>query len=420
MMHHNFFVRFSISLYLLAFAVPVSLNAHSGFLSGYSTGELFILFIHVASLLLLILSLLARIFVKGNFFIFLSISGLLFSYWVMFLIGVKKDFTPRIAHSFQEADTYGAYKGDDKPYYGDGKNILDMHFNGMAPSILDDNKTIYENILTGYARKTYIDALKSVESFLPGGGDLYAFGDKNKRNPFVIYEPYGHWQVNNKKLVFDPKSTESYTKRYNERPNEFYRYRDRYENIDINDTEAIKRIPYDKIALLIDKPHKSLIFYKDKKFYKPFLLPYTPKLAVYDSQRDTVYVVYQEKKGVYKLTNTKTEQYEEIQRLVRYIVNQSILPFWKNPNVDSQHVTKKQLKTLRKVLLVSDALWHYYEVDSILGGTASVVVTTRESSDPEIWFILSKGKQWVVDKIIYTDRKEMRILGSSTRQFDEQ
>lgn len=417
--HDNFLIRIFLSIYLFTFAIPLPLNAHSGFLSGYSTGELFIFFIQVASLLLLVLSLLARLFVKRNFFIYLSISGLLFSYWMSFPMQMKKDFTPMINHSFQKPYEYGSYQEGDHPYCGKDQNILDMHFDYTNTlSLLDDNKTIYEFIGTSNERKTYIDALESVAFFLPSG-DLYAFGHKKQRHPFVIYTSEGKWQSYPKRLTFDPKRTEYYLKRYTEQPNEFYLYRNRYENIDINDTEAIKRISYDKVALLIDKPHKCLVFYKDKKFYKPFTLPYTPKLAVYDRQNDTVYVVYQEKKGVYKLTNTKVKQYEEIQRAVRYVVEQSILPFWKSPNVDLRQVTKEQLQTLRKVLLASDTSWFYYEVDNILGDTASVVVTTRESSDLEIRFLLSRDKRWSVKKIIYIDKRKRKLLGSDIRKFDD-
>ena len=110
----------------------------------------------MGSLLLLLVSLLLRVFIKSNALIYISLFFVVLFFIVPSIKSIKKDFKINPWHMFQTPNEYGLYEGNKTVNGTVNMKVIYMSHPNTIPVILDDNKTIYLSQGDTYKHKIYV------------------------------------------------------------------------------------------------------------------------------------------------------------------------------------------------------------------------------------------------------------------------
>lgn len=163
------------------------------------------------------------------------------------------------------------------------------------------------------------------------------------------------------------------------------------------------------------------------------------KYIVYNRYKQTLFVVYKSKNGLYKLYKNPHSKYTETQSLVRALINKAILPkcvmpkknivsvlqdkykncstfdSWQKPDIHKFKIDQIQFNKLRKYLMKQYDIDYTYKV-YINDYKANIVVTSSDRKDMRLIFRLRKDKVWYITKILLssnTTLSESKIFGGT-------
>lgn len=389
-----------IRVLILSIFFQIILFAESGWLSNTKNPEGLIAFlVFILTLwIILIVSIITRLFVNSktlNKIIYISATIIILVHIIIFINIIMERYTPYPRHYFQENYEYGKYEGNTTLYNTANLNIIDLHLDhkneSSKPSYLDDNNTVYQFIGTRYERIIKVKDFDNIKSFTSLGynGEVYFFNDKND---FLIYTN-GLLSLNKTK-AFKEKILEGKFK--------LMEFNDHKEKKDLKQIIKNSFSSRHLFLLLLDKTNKQLQFYSEPKFLESFSVPFQPKLAIYDRKSDTIYVVYDKKKGIYVLNNIYKYDYLNIQSIISKTINQALLPFWKTTDISKIKILKKDFKKLEEFFVnhLSKNYRFKYEIE-IIDKKAIVFINLEDKSPIKLKFILKKNNNdWEIIKII--------------------
>ncbi len=346
---------------------------------------------------------------------------------------IKRNYTRhyRAYHKFQKPSTYHRqHYGNDILVSGtEDLTILDIHTHmigshekDVAIYFLANDNTIYKSSFNGTEPVVKIMELNTTREFCiehwPIDPDDIVVYDNNG------YAAYYRLSYENYKYVFNKNET----KRINRKPHLNYMKRDR-------DIILSYKYKHDLRPKII-KERKELQF----KDVTPFKVKYEPKLALKidrtgysGDMSDSVYVVYKNKKGLYRLRNMATAENKQIQEKVKSIIEKAIVPKWKAPSsifgvlydkltdyrskkwimpdVSSLKIKQEDFDKLRVFLMEKPAIDYDYKL-LINDNHATVIVTSKEREDLKLIFKLAKEKEWDVVDFYILSMQEQKILGN--------
>ena len=411
--HKTTFKLFYLFLLLMLFAV--SLHAEPTF----TIGEITLFVLSVFSIILLIISFIIRIFKKNNTLIYISLFSIFLLFTLPFLADIPEHFKIESRHYFQEPNTYGVYEGNKTIANTEQLNIIYMekHYTDI-PNLLDDNNTIY---LYDMSIKVHVSELSDVAYFVKYN-NLTIFGQENENiAKMVSYSPVVDNVHHITNYKYDKKSTDYQLSRIDS-VDEYQKYKRTYrtnDNINFGDYKKLKNIFLDSVPIvLIDKENKQIRLFErsNSEQFRPFSVPYTPKVALYKSAQnhmdgDKILVAYEEVKGVYILENINTKEYTHLQTMVKELINTSTQTPELVKTLKTHTLKSKKLDTLREILMRKPNITYNYSVD-VSKNQAYVYITSRDYPLLHIIFLFTKTDQWVISDILYQDKEHLSILGS--------
>jgi len=361
------------------------------------------------ALSIFILFTIIRIFEKTKFITLLFYGSLLIFIKTLFS-AVMYHYTPKLKYHFQTPMPYENYEGNKMFPDSNQFNIIDIYIEKSSGSIfiLDDNNNIYR---TSYH---YADISWTPPTFFYKIGHIDAPYDIKT---FIFYD-------SNTIYVFDSKTIDLDSKAY-----VYNIYQDktelrqipqniskRYENLEIKDKKYIDEIKKSYLRfsynpfLFIDKEKKELQFCElldvnSEKCYKPIPLKKIPKLAIYSARNDSIYVVYSEEKGIYKLHKKNADTYNAIQKKVRSFINDALNPYWHFHRIfkSDSFVRTDEAKKFRDIFIHDPKILHAYTfnytIAALSSDKATVIVTTENRPGLKIKLFLEKNKEWNITKI---------------------
>jgi len=403
----NYFILSIIQVFILSIFFTSSLFAHGG--SGMAG-----LIIALGLIGFFVIAILFRIFSGNNTLLYVSLIFIAYFFGDGVINGKKHRFEINARHMFQTPNSYGVYEGNHTIHGTENLNIIYMaNSSSQLPDILDDNKTIYiysfqkEEI----KHKIYVNELNKVTYFKQANGTSKFFMFEDKKNKYTsiitytaIKDPreYSHDILN---YIYDEEATTNYSDKLN-------RNLTSYEKIEFNDTKKLEKTFFERNPIvLIDKQNKQLRLFErnNREKFRPFSVPYTPRMALY-SYND-IFVVYEEIKGLHVLKNIHTKEYTGIQNVVKQLINISVKSPEQLTSLKIHTLNTQQLNQLRNVLIRKPDIRYTYNID-IMNDEASINITSDSYPLLDITFILNKSSQWHVNNVLYSSQKRLNVLGS--------
>lgn len=368
---------------------------------------------------LLLIALIIRLFIKNNVLIYLSLVLIVLFFWISFAKDVKKDFEIRAWHLFQEQNTYGVYEGNRTIAGTEKLNVIFMTqpFYGI-PGILDDNRTIYLPKRDTLKHQIHVKELGTVSYFKDSGaGDILAFAHRGENNDSVVayrpeYDPLDRNKIVN--YHYDEESTNFHLFRFNDVADEYERAIKSYERVAFGDTRRLENeILFHEPIVLIDRENRQLRLFekRERERFRPFSVPFTPRMAVYERNSDRIFVVYEEVRGVYILENARKDAYTALQNLVVRLIDTSVHSPEQLPRTKIHALHDQQLERLRDTLMLKPDIRYEYEI-AVSGDRAYVYVTSESYPSLHLTFILAKKGEWIIRDVLYGDREKLKVLGS--------
>ena len=227
---------------------------------------------------------------------------------------------------------------------------------------------------------------------------------------------------NTRKFLFDSFSPDDIVVYDNNGNASYYRlsYKNYKYTFDKNETERVNRDEILSSKCQHDLRPKIIKGQHELQFKKatPFKVKYEPKLALkIDStgyrgdMNDSLYVVYKNKKGLYRLRNIDATENEHIQEKVGFIIKKAIVPKENVPDVSSLKINQETFDKLRIFLMEKPAIDYDYKL-FVNNNHATVVVTSKEREDLKLIFKLLKEKDWDVVDVYTFVTQEQKILGT--------
>lgn len=399
--------------FTILFLVSTPVYAHSG------NPDMIWGMYFMGSVAFLLFSLMLRLFVKNNTLIYIALFLIVFFFLILLIKEFRHDFEIRSMHLFQEPNTYGVYKGNQTIAGTENLNIIYMSqpFWGI-PNILDDNKTVHIAREKKLQDKIYVKELAKVTYFKDSGaGNILMFEHREDNNiSLVSYRPIRGKQDRNQVVgyTYDEDSTNFYLYRYNDLTKDYKRDTKSYESVAFYDTQRLeKAFLKQEPIVLIDKENKQLRLFKkrNREQFRPFHVPYTPKMAVCESNSDRVFVVYEEVKGVYVLENVNAKIYNHIQELIKRLIDISVRSPKKLAELKIHSLSSEQLNRLEEILRKKPSIRYRYKID-VYNNLAYVYVTSESYPSLHITFVLSNNETWNISNIIQMDHERLKVLGS--------
>jgi hypothetical protein len=404
-------------LFLALILLTTSLHAEPTF----TLEDMVVLISSLISIVLLIISFIIRVFKKNNTLIYISLSFLFLLNTILFLSDIPERFKINSHHYFQEPNTYGVYEGNETIASTEQLNIIHMteQYNDF-PNLLDDNNTIY---LHDMSLKIHVNELKKLTYFIMYSGYLHIFGKEDKNIPeMVSYSPVVDNANHITNYEYDKKSTDNQLYRFNQYLDKYQEYKHTFrskDNINFGNYKKLKSafLKYEPIVL-IDKENKQLRLFQrnNSEKFRPFHVPYTPKVALYKSSYnhrdgDKIFIAYEEVPGVYILENINTKEYTHLQTMVKELIDTSVKSPELVQTLNIHTLKSEKLETLREILMRKPSITYDYSVD-ISKNQAYVYVSSKDFPLLHIIFIFTKTDKWVISDVLYEDKEHLSILGS--------
>ncbi len=367
----------------------------------------------------LLFSLMLRLFIKNNTLIYIALFLIVFFFLILLIKEFRHDFEIRSMHMFQEPNTYGVYEGNQTIAGTENLNIIYMSqpFWGI-PNILDDNKTVHIAREKKLQDKIYVKELAKVTYFKDSGaGNILMFEHREDNNiSLVSYRPIRGKQDRNQVVgyTYDEDSTNFYLYRYNDLPKDYKRDIKTYESVSFYDTQRLeKAFLKQEPIVLIDRENRQLRLFekRHREQFRPFSVPYTPKMAVYERNADKIFVVYEEVKGVYILENVNTRLYTQLQEQIKHLVDTSVRAPKKLSELAGGSLNAEQLNRLKETFKIKPSVRYRYQID-VWKDRAYVYVTSESYPSLHVTFILTNNVAWNISNVLYTDHERLKVLGS--------
>ena len=322
-------------------------------------------------------------------------------------------------HAFQELKEH--YGKDILVPGTEGLTILDIHTrmnlytskNDVAIYFLANDNTIYRSFFDRTEPVVKVMELNNTRGFL-----FYSLSEDEKmiynNNTIVVYDNNNtvasySLSYKNNKFIFDNSATERINRKLHLAKTK--RKRD----------SILSYSPYIEMRPKIIKNRQELQFADAT----PFKVKYKPKsaLKIFDTgysgdKDDSLYVVYENKKGLYRLRNMANPENKQVQQKVKFLIEKAIVPKWRvphtifgvlydkltdyrskkwiMPDVSSLNINQEKFDKLRILLLENPAIEYNYKL-RVYNNHATVVVTSKEREDLRLLFRLTKEEDWKVD-----------------------
>jgi len=154
-------------------------------------------------------------------------------------------------------------------------------------------------------------------------------------------------------------------------------------------------------GIIMDKKEKSFYLCMEKKRYQTTYLKYTPKIAMYIPDSDTVLIAYEEKKGLYILRNKYTKIYNKIQDSITQFLKKINQPKWNKADLTKINFDQKKLKKLVTIFTPYEKNqrhnvdYHVVKYD----GYQATVKANIDDKDAALFYLKLKNGTWNIEKI---------------------
>lgn len=164
----------------------------------------------------------------------------------------------------------------------------------------------------------------------------------------------------------------------------------------IHDYTRAEKPVENKHIKVLDKQNKQFITDNNKTTY----LRYMPKHLLYFYQDDSYYIVYEEVDGLYRLVNTLTINYTEVQKRIKLFIDSLIKPKWNKPDLTkiNTKVNKQKLKKIIQLFNPYTKKSHDILKYTVLSydDNSSIVKTFLVDKNQEFIFYLEKKDKWEI------------------------
>ena len=356
------------------------------------------------------------------FFIQTYASGMHADYWSLWRCYVS-DSCYTQDHIFQTKYRYGIYTDDGSQleYFKDIKALsiaYDYDFSSHEPFpnykyVLDNNNTVHVflNSFQELNHKFHVKELQDIDELFRNHGSLFLISstqkkslayeenhayDGIKKNRFVLGDKYDihsystlkeityyYWDGNTKSTkLIDTPATLDYCRHKN------------YVSSEIFETEYLDKISFfHRPTILLDKKKDKLYIYEDNKIVNQVDLPSTPHFATYDWKKDLIYVIYENKKGIFTLKNHIDKSYFHVQEIVRDYIDGNYFEYLITFNLGLERYLNYYRDFHYKVTIENN------KAEVLVFGDA-----TREPFKRAVLFVLTKdGNDWEIIDIKIKD-----------------
>lgn len=375
--------------------------------------------IFVSLFVVLLTMIILGLALKKYIWVYISLFVIWFGFFVNFNFTPRSNFKIWSSHWFQTPNTYGVYEGNQTVPGTENLNIIYMSYPYLTfPDLLDDNNTVYLFESGVLKHKIHVKELDKV-TFFEKADKILMFAHRGENNgSFVAYSPIkeklSEYESRMTDYAYDEKSTNYYLDRFIFVPRDYKSTVRTYEKAEFNDTQKLqKEFIFHEPIVLIDKKNKQLRLYERRyaERFRPFSVPYTPRMAVYDEGYDKIFVVYEEVKGVHILENANKKEYEYIQTMVKNLIDTSRKTPEKLSDLKIHSLNSKQLEKLHDTLIVKPEVIYRYKI-KVFHDQASVSISSDSKPLLHVTFLLTKKEQWIISDVIYEDPERLNILGS--------
>lgn len=400
----HFQTRFLIFLFLNSTTI---LYGGGSFLEDVSFFE----WIRFFSFIILIILLFLRLFINTNRAMIITLLLWLSLYIFGEIDDWRKSYIPSIGYSMQEPREYGVYEQREHVTPFIDKNITNLFCNNYNMRfLLVSTKTklflmFYDSVWDSYPnmRDNIFKledeiTIKDLNSYqIVNVNDKVLLLDNNK----TMYTYDFPMDREKKKFLFTQVANEALDKYIIRENKDSYTNRLIYGKQSKLFKEKYNCTDTGNYGIIIDKNNKSIFMCSEGVKYKTTYFKYTPKIATYIADSDTILIAFEEKKGLYVFRNKYTNIFNKIQESVTQLlktINQRKL---NKLDIAKMNLKQKEIQKLIDIFTPYEKNQHHYvDYKVIEYNEKSATVKIKIDRQYIVFFYLRLKKgNWDIEEI---------------------